>query len=150
MKKYSLVLTEEQARLVMTACDFYCRMRLGQFQELTYRIMDSLSDEDFCERRDRADELIFEARKQIFPELRGRGHSYGIGKFKDADQAYDVYQVIRKGLHPDAAPVFSYQKEIPKFEELKQHPLTEEEWNSMLHKARLRKEMEEKTSETNL
>jgi hypothetical protein len=120
-RKFELVLNEEQARLVMTACDFYSRMMLGQFQELTYRAMD-LRAEDYCERRESADTLIFEARKYIFPELHGRGHSYGVGKFKDADQAYDVFQVIRKGLHPDAAPVFSYQEKIPTFAERTTHP----------------------------
>lgn len=119
-KKYTLILTEEQARLVAMCCEFYARIALGQFREITYHFMRGKPEGDWCERRDKAEALLFEARKCIYPELMGSGHSYGIGKFDDADQAYDVYQVIRKGLHPDAAPVFTYQPEIPVFKRLEE------------------------------
>lgn len=54
-----------------------------------------LSSEDYCERRDEAEQLLLKARESIYPDLHGIGHSYGIGKFEDADKVYDVHQVIR-------------------------------------------------------
>lgn len=113
--KYQLILTEGQARLVSLCCEFYARIMLGQFAEIPYHLMLRDKGENYCQRRESAENLLFEARKYIYPELQGRGHSYGIGKFDEADQAFDVHQVIRKGLHHDAAPLFTYQKEIPEF-----------------------------------
>lgn len=110
--KYELILTEEQAKVVATACEFYARIRMGQFQEIIYNTLDMEMDcDDYCKRRDAAHELLFEARKHLFPELHGYGHSYGVGKFKDADQAYDVYQVLRRYFGDDRMP-FSYY-ELP-------------------------------------
>lgn len=118
--KYQLILTEEQARLVSLCCEFYSRIMLGQFAEIPYHLMLRDKGENYCQRRESAENLLFEARKYIYPELSGRGHSYGIGKFDEADQAFDVHQVIRKGLHSDAAPVFTYQPEIPIFKRLEE------------------------------
>lgn len=112
-----LTLTDEQAKIVARACEFYARIRLGQFNEITWNILTlnrDVSCDDFCERRDNADRCLLEARKFIYPELHGAGHSYGIGKFKDADLSFDVYQVIRPFFGDDRTP-FSYY-ELPKCE----------------------------------
>lgn len=106
--KIELTLKDRQAKVVMRACEFYARVVLGQFQEITTELLDlSLETDDYCERRDNADALLLEARKYIYPELHGRGHSYGIGKFEHADRAFDVYQVIR-ALYGDPRGTFSY------------------------------------------
>lgn len=111
--KYNLQLTEEQARICSKACEFYARIRLGQFEEITWNFLDSKDNPDtFIERRDKAEELLFEARKFIFPDLHGRGHSYGIGKFEDADRAFDIYQVLRVKFGDSRTP-FSYH-DLPK------------------------------------
>lgn len=103
-----LTLTEEQARVVNIACEFYARIRMGQFKEITWRMLDlSISTEEYCDRRDEAERLLLEVRKQIYPDLDGWGHSYGMGRFEDADLAYDVHQVIRK-VFGDERPPFSY------------------------------------------
>ena len=114
--KYILELTEEQARIVAGACEFYARVRMGQFNEITYNtMMDQPMEDRWCERRDEAEALLLEARKRIYPELHGIGHSYGIGKFKDADMSFDVYQVLREKFWPERMPPFSYH-ELPKCE----------------------------------
>ena len=97
-KKIVLELSEAEAALVQRACEFYARIRVGQFGEISYYCMD-VKDHDYSIRRQKADELLFESRKYIFPELHGVGHSYGIGKFEDADIAFDVHQAIRKVLN---------------------------------------------------
>ena len=110
-----LTLTDEQAKIVARACEFYARIMMGQFNEIVWHTLDKdLMCDDYCERRDNAEQLLFEARKYLYPELRGVGHSYGIGKFKDADMSFDVYQVIRPFFGDNRTP-FSYY-ELPKCE----------------------------------
>lgn len=104
--KYILELTEEQLRVLSTACEFYARIRIGQFKEITWHCMDwkDCDINDMCRRRDEAERILLEARKQIYPDLHGYGHSYGIGKFKDADLSFDIYQVARMHLGDDRTP----------------------------------------------
>jgi hypothetical protein len=110
-----LTLTDEQARILAGACEFYARVKMGQFKEITWDLMlMDVADDDYCCRRDEADRLLYEARRYIYPDLIGPGHSYGIGKFKDADMAWDVYQVIRQKFGDDRMP-FSYY-DLPKCE----------------------------------
>jgi hypothetical protein len=108
-----LLLTEDQANIVANACELYARIRMGQFKEIIWHTLDlKIPSEEYCDRRDAAEVLLIEARKMIYPDLYGSGHSYGIGKFVDADKAFDVYQVIRY-LRGDPRTPFSYH-ELPK------------------------------------
>lgn len=109
-----LTLTDEMAQIVAEACEFYARIRMGQFQEIIYKTLEAneLGAANYCERRDAADQFLLEARKFIYPELYGRGHSYGYGKFDDADIAFDVYQAIRKEFG-DPRGFFSCRDEVP-------------------------------------
>lgn len=104
-----LTLTEEQAQLVGRACEFYARIRMGQFGEIPFHCA-----EKHCPKDPEATKRAWlELRKHIYPDLCGIGHSYGIGKFEDADKAFDVYQVIRHTMH--GIQPFSYY-ELPKCE----------------------------------
>ena len=117
MTHYKLDLTEEQAAVLAVACEFYARVRMGQFNEIIWRTLDVRIDTaGFCERRDEAERLLLEARKQLYPDLHGIGHSYGIGKFEDADRAFDIYQVIRHARGGERVP-FSYY-DLPKIEKV--------------------------------
>ena len=112
-----LLLTDEQANIVSVACEFYARMRMGQFNELVWHTLDlKIPLEEYCPRRDEAERLLLEVRRQIYPALVGAGHSYGIGKFEDADKAFDVYQVLRYAKGDERRP-FSYH-ELPKVERM--------------------------------
>ena len=92
----SVVVSDAQAELISGVCELYARVRMGQFKEIIWYFLDmKLSSEDYCERRDEAEQLLLKARESIYPDLHGIGHSYGIGKFEDADKVYDVHQVIR-------------------------------------------------------
>lgn len=94
--KYRLTLTEQQAKIVAEACEFYARVRIGQFREILWKTLDpSLPVDDYCNRRDRMSSFLLSARAEAYPELHGEGHSYGVGKFEDADISFDVYQVLR-------------------------------------------------------
>ena len=91
-----LELTEEQARLVGRACEFFARVKMGQFEEILNNLLDiKIPGEQYQNRKESARTYLLMARSQIYPDLQGMGHSYGICRFEDADKAYDVYQVIR-------------------------------------------------------
>lgn len=99
MAKIILTLTEEQAKIVSLACEFYARVRMGQFEEILFKCLDfSIPYDEYCNRMDAAERLLLEARKEIYPDLNGIGCSYGYGKFKDSDTAFDVYLVIRENF----------------------------------------------------
>lgn len=105
MAKYILDLTEEQAKTVAQACEFFARIKMGQFNEIPHLLLsDELPGNDYCTKRDTANQHLLEARKAIYPELHGAGHSYGVGKFADADRAFDVYQVLRHALGDSREP----------------------------------------------
>lgn len=92
----AIVVSDAQAELISGVCELYARVRMGQFKEIIWYFLDmKLPSEDYCERRDEAEQLLLKARESIYPDLHGIGHSYGIGKFEDADKVYDVHQVIR-------------------------------------------------------
>ena len=116
-----LTLTDEMAKVVAEACEFYARIRMGQFQEIIYKTLEKneLGAEDYCSRRDAAEQRLISARAVIYPELHGLGHSYGIGKFDDADIAFDVYQAIRKEFG-DPRGFFSFRDEVPVAERVKE------------------------------
>ena len=94
--KYVLTLNEEQEKYLETACEFYARMMNGQWNELVWRTLDIRKfPDDFCERRDKMEDHMFETRQLAFPELDLRGASYGVGKFEDSDIVWEIYEVLR-------------------------------------------------------
>jgi len=106
--KYLLKLNEEQAKICAMACEFYARIKMGQFNEISYRMMLGQEGDDWFYRRDIAECCLAAAKKAIYPELGGAGHSYGIGKFEDADMSFDIYQVLREKFPYDGREPFSY------------------------------------------
>lgn len=110
---YQLMLNQEDAMILAKVCEFYARIRMGQFNEILWSTLDCSMPSDYGARKEAAQRFLFEARKHIYPELHGIGHSYGIDSFVDADKAYDVYQAIRYAFGDDRTP-FSYY-EVPKF-----------------------------------
>lgn len=85
-----LRLDEEQAKICSQACEFFARIRMGQFGEIVW-----LCGENHCAKDyDTAQRAWLDLRKQVYPGLDGPGHSYGVGRFPDADTAYDIHQVI--------------------------------------------------------
>lgn len=106
-----LRLTDEQAKITARACEFYARILLGQFEELSMELLNSDNIDIISTNRDEIETMLLQVRRFFYPELNGRGHSYGVGKFERADTAYDVYQSIRS-LFGDPRTPFSYH-ELP-------------------------------------
>jgi len=108
-----LHLTKEQAETVSKACEFFARIKMGQFDEIPLLCLShELPGGEYYNRKTDAEKSLLEARKFIYPELHGFGHSYGIGKFTDADRAFDVYQVLRYALGDPRTP-FSFDEPLP-------------------------------------
>lgn len=108
-------MSENQAKIVSRACEFYSRVRMGQFEEIIWTLMqESVGEASFCERRDLAKECLLRAREHIYPELRSAGHSYGMGDFEDADTAYDVYMVLRRLFGDTREPFSTSLEPLPK------------------------------------
>lgn len=117
-KKYVLTLDEHEAYVVSRACEFYLRVYLGQFSEISHELLLMQHDEihDWCERRDNAETYLYKAREYIYPELHGKGHSYGVGKFEVADTAYNVHQVLRHALYDERKPYALFGTKLPGIE----------------------------------
>ena len=108
-----LHLSKEQAQIVSQACEFFARIKMGQFDEIPLICLSNdLPIGEYCSRKAVAEKTLLEARKYIYPELHGSGHSYGVGKFLDADRAFDVYQVLRYALGDPRTP-FSFDEPLP-------------------------------------
>lgn len=103
-----LTMSEKTAQVVSKACEFYARIRMGQFGEIIW----NCAEHHFVDNYDEAEQAWLELRKYIYPDLHGVGHSYGIGKFEDADRAFDVYQVLRRQFGDWREP-FTLMDELP-------------------------------------
>ena len=108
-----LTMSEQTAQIVAVACEFFARVRMGQFGEIVWRCAEHHCVEDM----QAAEAAWLEFRKHIYPELNGLGHSYGIGKFEDADRAYDVYQVLRRQFGDPRTP-YTLLNELPSCREV--------------------------------
>ena len=129
--KYKLELTEDQAKILSAACELYYRTGLGQFNHMVEFCMDrefynrkeKMSDEEFnnwIDRRDKAEDLVYAAREYIYPELQGRGHSYGIGHNMDDNTVWNIHQVLRYYAGNDERKPFAVYGELPKIEKVEE------------------------------
>lgn len=96
--KYTLVLNERQAKLLDAACEFYARMSMGQWCESLMQACVDLRRDDYCDVRDAMEPLLLQARRLVWPELQGIGHSWGVGKFEHADIVWEIHEVLRNKI----------------------------------------------------
>lgn len=113
-KKYRLDLTDDQAKIVSNALELYARLKMGQWSELVDLCLE-FSDPDFAHKKfDLLEPGLMDLRKIVYPELYGLGHSFGVGKFEDADLAWEVYEVLRHRIswteHPEGGMGVSFDK----------------------------------------
>ncbi len=111
-RRYILEVSESQARTLCRALEFTGRMRIGQWKELIGLCLDVGDVDEFCRRRDELEVILENARQIAYPELSRFEHSYGIGKFRDANQCWDLYEVIRNCLawtnHPEGGTTVDF------------------------------------------
>lgn len=99
--KYILTLTASQAKFLSHICEFYARVKMGQWQEISEETMEWNKDnfDDCLKRRDDAEALLLYARAKIWPKLGNSiGTSWGVGHDKQADMAWEFYEVLRNKI----------------------------------------------------
>ena len=103
--KYMLLLNEDQARLVSRACEFYCRLHIGQLDEIRHELLLKETKEKIYERSQEAEALLYRLKRLFFPALCGHGHSYGVGYDSLSDRAWNIYTALRYKIawynHPE-------------------------------------------------
>lgn len=115
--KYILTMTDDQAKVIARACDFYARILLGQFDEIVWETLERSSPftSDYTERRNKMELLLLQAKECAFPELHGYSH-YGVGHDKTSDTAWNAYQAIRYCIawhnHPEGGGTVDFRKPI--------------------------------------
>lgn len=111
MMKYVLTMNEEQAQTVLSALDFYMRMRIGQWDELRMLCFQAPIDNISKYRMlsDTIDEKLFEVRQIVMPELT-RGASFGVYKFENTERAFNVLKAIRSARAWHRNPKGGYER----------------------------------------
>ena len=119
MTKYRLEMTEEQARTTIAALDLAIRIKLGQWGQLVEHCMEwepSKTDE-WCERRDKAERVLLEARNIVMPELRDMNSlhgSHGVYAKEETERAYNVLLAVRSCLAYHNKPEGGYTVDFRK------------------------------------
>lgn len=105
--KYRLTMTPEEARVVNYALELYMRLKLGQYEELPWALLD-LQDPAFCDKRDASKWHLKEAFNVLFRDKHP-------GEYKDDlwYRIYNIHQVVRhaicKAEFPESHGVWSYE-----------------------------------------
>lgn len=92
-EKYILTLTPDQALMVETACELYARLKIGQFDTITEKLLDVKSLDDYHHRRAIANDLLKIAACIIL----GR-NEYGRPIYIESPEhhrAWNIYTVLR-------------------------------------------------------
>lgn len=93
--RYILALTPEQTMIVEQACELLARLHIGQFERITEMLLDFRRGmEDYCHRRDMANDLLRLAALTIF----GRdnyNHPDIHAQSEEHKRAWMIYSVLR-------------------------------------------------------
>lgn len=91
---YILTLTPEQERIVELALELLARLHIGQFERIAELLVDPRDQENYCQRRDLAHDLLRLAAIVIFgrsacnyPDIKGKSEEH--------EQAWTIYSVLR-------------------------------------------------------
>lgn len=98
--EYILTLNSDQTRETLKAIELLMRLKLGQYKELSFALLDITKD-DFCRRKDLSERHL----EKAFNELFG-GKTDKKTDWKDTEwyRLYNLYQVLRKALHDAENP----------------------------------------------
>ena len=90
--EYTLHLNNDQAREVFKAVELLMRLKINQPHEIP-RALIPLEDDEFCEKRDMANEHLDKAFKAIFPTIES------CTKDDEWYRLYNLYQVLRYAFY---------------------------------------------------
>lgn len=95
--KILLEVNEQQAETLKKALELFGRIGMGQLHDLEYHPAFESRSYDMGI----IDDYLDKVKEEVFKDLYGRGHSYGIRHEKTHEtskEAFDMYQVIRHAL----------------------------------------------------
>lgn len=98
---YTLTLTSSQLRAVCNAVELLMRLKINQPEEIPRGALNwgnGLSVEEWCRRRDKAEPLLRQAFKELFPTWED------VKKDEQWYRLYNLYQVTRYALHETETP----------------------------------------------
>jgi len=98
MFEYTLTLNEEQCHEVLKSVELLMRLKIGQYQELIYSLCDIYNPE-LSEQISAADSVF----RTAF-DIMNKGKKPSEYKDKEWHVLYDLYQVLRKGIHDAEHP----------------------------------------------
>ena len=110
MIEYVLTLNSDQAKETLKAVELLMRLKINQPEEISRTVLDGMYErigcDEFCKRRDEANEYLHKAFEAIFP------HWSEVQKDEEWYRLYNLYQVIRYQIHlaehPNSTGVDSY------------------------------------------
>lgn len=106
--EYRLTLTSDQARAISKATELLMRLKIGQYEEIPFAVMD-LGSERFAHKRDVAKPLLKSAFDFMAPDEFGGGWEQD----EEWHRLYGIHQVIRHAIqqaeHPSSKGVDSYE-----------------------------------------
>lgn len=120
MTEYILTLNSEQAKEINKAVDLLMRLKINQYKELPFALI-NIADNDFCKKRDTANPYLHLAFAAMYEGKKDT-------EWKDSEwyRLYNIHQVIRKAIHDvehpnsigvDADPPIAFGGEpLPKIE----------------------------------
>ena len=88
--QYTLTLTGEQAKVIDKAVELLLRLKLGQYEELPFILMD-INTKDFGDRIQEVKPVLMSAFKIMNPGLWTKDLEW--------HRLYDIHQVIRHAIH---------------------------------------------------
>lgn len=88
-----LTLTPEQAMMVEKACELYARLKIGQFNRITEMMLDVRNVDEYCKRRNDADDLLRVVACIIFG--RNQYNQPDCKKDSEHHRAWNIYAALR-------------------------------------------------------
>ena len=98
---YTLTLTSSQLRAVCNAVELLMRLKINQPEEIPRGALNwgnGLDVDEWCRRRDKAEPLLRQAFKELFPTWQD------VKKDEQWYRLYNLYQVTRYALHEAENP----------------------------------------------
>jgi hypothetical protein len=115
--EYVLHMNAETAHIVARACEFYARIIMGQFEEVQHLTVWPVGENDptFGERIQKCSDALREAKRAAFPEFPAPDHHYHkVGRSRDGDTAWNVYQAVRYikawHEHPEGGYIVNFHR----------------------------------------
>ncbi len=119
MTKFRLEMTETQARAIVAALDLAIRIHLGQFGRIVDECMEwePGKTDEWCQRRERAEALLLQARNIIMPELQDMHSlhgSHGVYSGVERERLYNLMLAVRSCLAYHEQPEGGYTVDFRK------------------------------------